>query len=153
MDVSKCCFSKENRKSSKRRSEIFIQKLQNFIWRFAIELWSSMNVKRLRTLCVEISKTLNNLNSSFMKEIVSLRQTDRPAWEKYKLNLDIPSYNQVNFDCKALTFSGPKTWNSLSYQRKSAKHVASFKTMIKFWNEEPVAVKFVVKTNFFSWSG
>ena len=46
--------------------------------------FSSMNVKRLRTLCIEISKTLNYLNPSFMKEIFSLRQTNRPVWEKYK---------------------------------------------------------------------
>ena len=108
-----------------------------------------MNVKRLRTLCVEISKTLNNLNSSFMKEIFSLRQTVRPVWEKYKSNLDIPSSNQVTFGQKALTFFGSKTWNSLPYQIKSAKHLASFKTMLKFWNEKPAAVKFVVKSNFF----
>ena len=64
--------------------------------------FSSMNVKRLRTLCIEIFKTLNNLNPSWMKQIFSLRPTDRPAWEKYKLNLDIPSYNQVTFGRKAL---------------------------------------------------
>ena len=53
--------------------------------------FSSMNVKRLRILCAEILKTLNNLNPSFVKEIFSLRQTDRPVREKYKLNLDISS--------------------------------------------------------------
>ena len=52
-----------------------------------------------------------------MKEIFSLRQTDRPVREKYKLN--IPSCNQVTFGCKALTFFGPKTWNSLPYHIKS----------------------------------
>ena len=46
--------------------------------------FSSMNVKRLRALCIEIFKTLNNLNPSFMKEIFSLRQTNRPVREKYK---------------------------------------------------------------------
>ena len=84
--------------------------------------FSSMNVKRLRALCIEIFKTLNNLNPSFMKEIFSLRQTNRPVWEKYKLNLDIPSYNQVTFGRKASTFFGPKTSKSpLSYKicRKS----------------------------------
>ena len=59
-----------------------------------------MNVKRLITLYIEIFKTLNNLNPSLMKEIFSLRQTDRPVREKYKLNLDIPSYNQVTFGRK-----------------------------------------------------
>ena len=38
--------------------------------------FSSMNVKHVRTLCVEIFKALNNLNPSFMKEIFSLWQTD-----------------------------------------------------------------------------
>ena len=87
-----------------------------------------MNVKRLRALCIEIFKTLNNLNPSFMKEIFSLRQTNRPVWEKYKLNLDIPSYNQVTFGRKALIFFGPKTWNSPPYHIKSAENLASFKT-------------------------
>ena len=37
-----------------------------------------------------------------MKEIFSLKEMDRPVREKYKLNLDIPSYNQLTFDRKAL---------------------------------------------------
>ena len=83
-----------------------------------------------------------------MKEIFILRQTDRPVREKYKLNLDIPSCNQVTFGCKALTFFGPKTWNSLPYHINSAENLASFKTMIKFGTEKPAAVKFVIKSNF-----
>ena len=89
--------------------------------------FSSMNLKRLRKPCVEIFKTLNNLNPSFMKEILSLRQMDRLVREKYKLNLDIPSYNQVTFVCKAFTFLGPKTWNSFHCHIKSAENLASFK--------------------------
>ena len=107
------------------------------------------NVKRLGTLCAEIFKTLNNLNPSFIKKIFSLRQTDRPVGEKYKLNLDIPSYNQVTFDRKALTFFGPKTWNSLPYHIKSDKDLASFKTMIKFWNRETCSCRICCKKKLF----
>ena len=64
--------------------------------------FSSMNVNCLLTLCIEIFKTLNNLNPSFMKEIFSVRQTNRPVREKYKLNLDFPSYNQETFGRKVL---------------------------------------------------
>ena len=103
--------------------------------------FSSMNEKRLRTLRVEIFKTLNNLNPSFMIEIFSLRQTDRPVRKKYKLNLDIPSYNQVTFGRKTLTFFGPKAWNSLPSRIKSAENLASFKTMTKFWNGETCSCK------------
>ena len=62
-----------------------------------------------------------------MKEIFSLGRTDRPVREKYKLNLEFPSYNQVTFGQKALTFFGPKTWSSLPYHKKSAENLPSFK--------------------------
>ena len=107
--------------------------------------FSSINVTRLRTLCIEIFKTLNDLNPSFMKENFNLRQTNRPVREKCKLNLVIPSYNQVTFGRKALTFFGPKTWNSFPYHIKSAENRASFKTMIKFWNDETCSCKICCK--------
>ena len=65
--------------------------------------------------------------------------------EKYKLNLDIPSYYQVTFGRKALTFFGPKTWNSLPSYTESAKNLASFITMIKFWNRETGSCKICCK--------
>ena len=85
-----------------------------------------------------------------------MRLTNIPVREKYQLNLDIPSNNQVTFGRKTLTFFGPKTWNSLLYHIKSAENptsfktmITSFKTMISFRTEKPVAVKFVVKIIFF----
>ena len=113
-----------------------IENLQKRVLRF---LYKSCNTSYedlllksgFSSICVEHFKTLNNLNPSFMKEIFSLRQTDRPVREKYKLNLHIPSYSQVAFGHKALTFFGPKTWNSLPYHIKSAENLALFKTMIK----------------------
>ena len=37
---------------------------------------SSMSINRLRTLCVEICKTLNELNPSFMKNISTVKDTE-----------------------------------------------------------------------------
>ena len=51
---------------------------------------STMNVERLHFLCVEIYKTINNLNPSFMNQIFELRETNRNVREKYRLNLNIP---------------------------------------------------------------
>ena len=93
-----------------------------------------MNVKRLRFLCVEIYKTINNLNPSFMKQIFELRETNRNVREKYRLNLNIPNYNQVTFGKKSLRILGPKIWNSLPYHIKSSKNLESFKTVIKNWD-------------------
>ena len=40
-----------------------------------------MNVNRLRLLCIEIYKTINNLNPEFMRDLFSLRETSRPIRE------------------------------------------------------------------------
>ena len=59
-----------------------------------------MNVRRLRTLCVEIYKTLNDLNPSFMNNIFKLKINSREVRDKYKLNLDIHKWNQRTFGYK-----------------------------------------------------
>ena len=84
-----------------------------------------------------------------MKEIFSLRQMNRPVREKYKLNLNIHSYNEVTFGRKALTFFGPKTWNSLPYHIKSTENLVPFKTMIKFWSGETCSCKICCKNLIF----
>ena len=81
----------------------------------------SMDVKRKHKLCIEIYKTLNNLNRSFMKEISELRLSSRPARMQYKLNLNIPGKRQVAFGTKSLESFGPKIWNNLPYHIKSPK--------------------------------
>ena len=111
--------------------------------------FSSMNVKRLRTPCVEIFKILKNLNPSFKKQVFSLRQTDRQVRQKNKLKLDVPSYNQLALGKKALTFFDLKTWNSLPYFITYAENLTSFKTMIKFWNGKTCTCKIYCKKFFF----
>ena len=54
---------------------------------------SSKSINRLRTLCVEIYKILNELNPSVIKNIFTVKETDRLTREQYKLNLDTPPYN------------------------------------------------------------
>ena len=52
-----------------------------------------MNVKRLRLLCVQIYKTINDLNPSFMNNVYKLKINGRYVLNKYKLNLDIRKWN------------------------------------------------------------
>ena len=51
-----------------------------------------MRINRLSTLVVEIFKTLIELNPSFMRNIVNIKETDKLTREEYKLNLNIPLY-------------------------------------------------------------
>ena len=47
-----------------------------------------------------------------MKQIFELRESNRSVREKYRLNLNIPSYSQFAFGKENLKTFGPKTWNS-----------------------------------------
>ena len=47
-----------------------------------------MNLRRQKTICVEIYKTLNKLNPGYMNYIFKLRNTDRLTRE-YRLSLEI----------------------------------------------------------------
>ena len=95
---------------------------------------SIVNVFNYRSLCIEIFKTLNDINPSFIKDIFKLRMMNRPTREIYKLNLEIPKLNQVKFGKRSLRYLGPKVWNSLLYHIKSSENLTIFKTLIKNCN-------------------
>ena len=61
-----------------------------------------MELNRLRYLCIEIYKTINNINPSFMKQIFQLSETNRTVRNHYKLNLNVPKVNQVSYSEKSL---------------------------------------------------
>ena len=95
---------------------------------------STMNVNRLRSLCTEIFKKLNNINPAFMNEIFELRKTNRAVRNQYKLNLEVPIINQVSFGAKSNRCLGPKIWNSLPFHIKSSDSLTAFKGIIKNWD-------------------
>ena len=49
---------------------------------------ATMNLNRLRMLCTEIYKTINNLHPEFMRDLLSLREISGVVREKYILNLN-----------------------------------------------------------------
>ena len=77
-----------------------------------------MEVKRIGTLAIEIFKTLNNLNLSFMKEIFYRS----PYVSHMELNIYVQSHKTKNFGYKSL--------KSLKIQETS---LSNFKSSIKKW--------------------
>ena len=62
----------------------------------------TMKASRLRRLCVEIYRSINSINPSFMNEIFRLRVTNRMVRSQHRHNLDIPKVNQVSFGNKSI---------------------------------------------------
>ena len=94
----------------------------------------TMKVNRLRSFCIEIYKLINTINPTYMNEIFKLRKISRVVRSNYKLNLDVPTINQVSFGGKSLRYYGPKIWNSLSFHIKSSENLEAFINIIKNWN-------------------
>ena len=97
---------------------------------------SSIFVKRLRALCVELYTTINKLNPNFMRDLIKLRFTTRPVREKYKINMIIPEFNQVSCGKKSLRTLGPKLWNNLPHHVESSENLESFNRNIEHWDGE-----------------
>ena len=93
-----------------------------------------MNVSRLRSLCMEIFETLNNIHPAFINEISEPRKSHRAVRNQYKLNLEVPIINQVTFGAKSIRYLGPKIWNSLPFHIKSSESLTNYKGIIKNWD-------------------
>ena len=104
----------------------------------------TMNLAKERLLCIKIYKTLNSLNPCLMQELFKLRETNRNVRNKYKLNLNIPVVNQVNYGTKILRKFGPKIWKCLPDHIKSAENLETFKKLLIIGMVCLVTVLFVV---------
>ena len=91
----------------------------------------TMNVSRLRYLCIEIFKTINKLNPSFMQEIFNVKSSNYSLREINNLEHYRP--NQITFGSNSLRTLGPQIWNGLPNDMKSAENLNILKDMLKKW--------------------
>ena len=63
-----------------------------------------------------------------------MKKNKRVVRNRYKLNFNIPRTNQVTFGTKSRTSYGPKIWNALPFNMKTAENFSAFKTLIKKLN-------------------
>ena len=69
----------------------------------------STELKRYRTLVLEVFKTLNVLNPTYMQDLFYLRSTSA----RQPNNIAVESTNTKTYGTKSLRSLGPKIWNSL----------------------------------------
>ena len=89
----------------------------------------TMEIRRMRTLALEVFKTLNDLNPKFMKEIFNFS----PHCSHRKRDIFVHSRNTVNYGNKSLKSLGPHIWNSLPEKIKATTSISIFKNFIKSW--------------------
>ena len=81
----------------------------------------------IENLCIEIYKTINNINPRFMKQIFQLKETNRGVRNQYEQNLNVPKVSQVSYGKKSLRYYGPEIWNSLPFHFKTSENLKTLK--------------------------
>ena len=90
-----------------------------------------MHVSRIKLPCIEILKTPNKLNPSFIQDIFIVKSSSYILREAK--NSQHYSPNQVTFGSNSLRSLGPQIWNGLPNDMKSAENLNTFKTMLIIW--------------------
>ena len=86
--------------------------------------------KHLRTLAIEIFKTINDLNPPFMKEIF----TKNTNSQRNGTTLMVKLQNSKKYGQDTLRALGPKIWNKLPTHLKEVSSLSIFKQLIKTWS-------------------
>ena len=89
----------------------------------------SVEIKCYRTLALEIFKTLNDLNPTYMQDLFYLRSSSarRPN------NIAVVRTNTNIYGKKILRSLGPQIWNSLPEHVKSETSLVHFRSLINTW--------------------
>ena len=90
---------------------------------------STLQVKRLRSICTEIYKTAHDLNASYMKELFTPRNSTCAL--RGSQNLPASRVNQTTYGLKSIRYQGPKIWNNLPADFHKANSLDEFKNLMK----------------------
>ncbi len=87
-----------------------------------------MEVQRFKKICIEIYKTVNDLNPTHMKYVFK-KPTNRSS-KRLKHNLASAKHYQTNFGTRSLRVFGSQIWNRLPDDIKGAGTLNKFKQLI-----------------------
>ena len=89
-----------------------------------ISVTSTMQIKRIKQLAIEIFKTVNNLNPDFMKYIFTSKENARVRPH----DLLVRSHKTVTYGDKSFKILRPKIWNA---ETKRETLLSKFKEYVK----------------------
>ena len=104
---------------------------------------TTIHVKNLQKLMLEIFKMLNLLNPSYLWDFFSTKEVEYNL--RIKNLVKLPQIKTHTFGTHSLTFRGSLLWNSLIDDIKMCKNIAAFKKKIKTWKGANCSCKLCCK--------
>ena len=93
----------------------------------------NMATRMHRSLAIEVYKTLNGYNPSYMKEI--FMQNSRAAGSRRSNDIIAQSYKGITYGKNSLRVIAPGVWNNLPNDLRTAPSRKFFKGLIKTWSD------------------
>ena len=87
----------------------------------------TIHQRNIEALILEIYKTLNNLNPTFMKEIFCLKEIN---YSTRKQNLVYPNPRTVSYGLESFGYQACKLWSKIPYEMQQSESITFFKDAI-----------------------
>ena len=94
--------------------------------------YGTIHEHNLQLIMIEIFKTKNNLNPTFMKNILTER--DIPYNLRSENHLRLPKVNTTSYGMENIQYRGHHLWSSLPREIKDSNTLVKFKRKIKLWH-------------------
>ena len=93
---------------------------------------TTLHIQRLRTIALEVFKSLHDLNPAFMKDMFEEKTVQYGLRDTQKLTQ--PKYRTIRYGRNTLTYYGAHLWNLLPSHIKLTCDINLFKSMICSWD-------------------
>ena len=90
---------------------------------------ANMRVRQMQHLCIEIYKTLANMNPPYMQELFERSSSSYSTGRPY--DLMVPRGNQTSFGSRSIKFEGARLWNHLPQNIRSADNLSNLNNSLK----------------------
>ena len=91
---------------------------------------TTLQIRRIKLLAIEIFKTINDINPSYMKEIFELNTRRDPDNKR----LIVQTQKSMKYGSYTLRSLGPRIWNKLPSNLRLCENLTTFKEQIKSWS-------------------
>ena len=86
-------------------------------------------------MAIETFKTLNNMSSSVLSDLINLRENSTYNF-RYNNILQVPQSRTSNFCKKSFRYATAVLWNSFPDEFRRVNNFGQFKSLIANWNGE-----------------
>ena len=93
---------------------------------------TTLEMKRIQAICIEVCKTFKNLNPPHMRDLFMPRQNDYSL--RGSQNLFVPRVHTATYGLRSIRYEGARFWSTLPENLKTKDSMHNFRSMINTWN-------------------